>query len=178
MHTPRHHATNACTTIDSLMVKRNDKSVWRREEMGFRFRLKRFPDERLWCAQRSQIPKKNLRQVRRMLGSLASKAVLRAKRVAMEQLQESRSHWKPKEALSVCCKTYEQDLQKLLQTAIGRSRTRLVASHKVGVAVTLSIGNQQSDSRYQQLSKTAVGIGNYTKRPWVSATTQSNPGYQ
>ena len=27
MHTPRHHTTNACTTTDSLMVKRNDKSV-------------------------------------------------------------------------------------------------------------------------------------------------------
>ena len=141
-----------------------------------RFRLKRFPDERLRCAQRSQIPKMFLRQVRRMLGSLALKAVLRAKRVGMEQLQESRSHWKPKEALSVCRKKYEQDLQKLLQAAIGRSRTRLVASHKVGVAVTLGIDNQQSDSRYRQLSKTTVGISNYTKRPWVSVTNKVTVG--
>ena len=146
MHTPRHHTTNACTTTDSLMVKRNDKSVCRTEEVGFRFRFQRYPDERLRCAQRSQIPKMFLRQVRRMLGSLVSKQ-LRARRVGMERLQESRSHWKPKEALSVCRKTYEQDLQKLLQTAISRSRTRLVASHKVGVAV------KQSDPGYRQPTK-------------------------
>ena len=59
----------------------------------------------------------------------------------------------------MCRKKYEQDLQKLLQAAIGRSRTRLVASHKVGVAVTLGIDNQQSDSRYRQL-KVATDISN------------------
>ena len=36
--------------------------------MGFRFRLKRFPDERLGCAQRSQIPKMFLRQSEKDVG--------------------------------------------------------------------------------------------------------------
>ena len=84
--------------------------------------------------------------------------------------------WNNCRSLEAIENTYEQDLQKLLQIAIGRSRTRLVASHKVGVAVTLGIGNQQSDSRYRQLSKTAVGIGNYTKRPWVSDTNKVTVG--